>query len=625
MIDYALKPPISSQEINIELINSSPDYLKAMKPEEQSLFNKSYKYPYLACEILSHDYPFLVDKIISMDFYGQENNTIGGELSMIKNNSNVEEGDEGGVDDSMGEFRNPQEAPEEDIIDANNNNTFFNTTMDNNLNNEKDTLEFIDYLYNTSFNYDLNNIQGGYLAKINRSFLHSLYSPNKSSVYISYICFKKPSDIISNFWNKIQFFYYQEIIYDILMYCEEETNQNQNKQLDLIKNNILTKLIMIIKTQQDGIKDLFCDYILNCKNVDSLINENFMNKLISSFTAINNEKILENFCIVTGQILKLYKNDNFSGSKNLKGFEKTGGFINNFLNSSLGILNFADTDLLVGKINTIIKDINLEYFKSTNAKIVLINFIYDFMTLTRNNEFFDNLVTINFFNFFKKLFFSSKNDIIQSIYISMIQLLIEDTNEKWITEILLKNNFIETALNINYSSSDINTTSFGLKDDTLYIHLSEIFGILIRNIFINEILQKNNIFEKINTVYNSKYKSYVERMEQTICNFKCNSLYLPAEDSIKVDEIAEKGDVKMINDFNRFNNNNIFKRNSFNSSVKKELFFDGQPEGVIEKKEDNFYDDNENKNIIQDFPNFEEDGQKDFIQKEDISSEEKKI
>ena len=255
MIDYALKPPISSQEINIELINSSPDYLKAMKPEEQSLFNKSYKYPYLACEILSHDYPFLVDKIISMDFYGQENNTIGGELSMIKNNSNVEEGDEGGVDDSMGEFRNPQEAPEEDIIDANNNNTFFNTTMDNNLNNEKDTLEFIDYLYNTSFNYDLNNIQGGYLAKINRSFLHSLYSPNKSSVYISYICFKKPSDIISNFWNKIQFFYYQEIIYDILMYCEEETNQNQNKQLDLIKNNILTKLIMIIKTQQDGIKD----------------------------------------------------------------------------------------------------------------------------------------------------------------------------------------------------------------------------------------------------------------------------------------------------------------------------------------------------------------------------------
>ena len=618
MIDYALKPPVTSEEINIEKINSSSDYLKSMNNEEQSLYAKSYKYPYLACEILSHDYPFLVDKIINMDFYGQENNTIGGELSMIKNTSNVDEGDEGGADDSMGEFRNQQENQEEDIIDTNNNNTFFNTTIDNNLNNEKDTLEFVDYLYNSSFNNDLNNIQGGYLVKINRAFLHSLYSPNKSSVYISYICFKKPIDIISNFWNKIQFFHYQEIIYDILMYCEDETNQNQNKQLDIIKTNILTKLINAMKSQSEGIKDIFCDYILNCKGAESLVNENFLSKLTSAFISSNNEKILENFCIVTGQVLKLYKNDNFSGSKNLKG-----GFINNFLNSSLGILNFGDSDLLVGKIISIIKEMNLENFKSTQAKIILINFIYDFMTLTRCNEFLENLININFFKFFQNLFFSSKNDIIQSIYISTIQLLIEDTNEKWITEILIKNNFLQQALSINYNSLDLNNTSFGIKENTLYIHLSEIFGILVKNVFINEILQKNNLFEKINNIYNTTYKIYVERMEQTICNFKCNSLYLPAEDSIKVDEIAEKGDIKTINDFNRFNNN-IFKRNSFSSNVKKELFFDGQPEGVIEKKEDNFYDDNENKNIIQDFPNFEEDNQKDDLQKEDISNEENK-
>ena len=618
MIDYALKPPVTSEEINIEKINSSSDYLKSMNNEEQSLYAKSYKYPYLACEILSHDYPFLVDKIINMDFYGQENNTIGGELSMIKNTSNVDEGDEGGADDSMGEFRNQQENQEEDIIDTNNNNTFFNTTIDNNLNNEKDTLEFVDYLYNSSFNNDLNNIQGGYLVKINRAFLHSLYSPNKSSVYISYICFKKPIDIISNFWNKIQFFHYQEIIYDILMYCEDETNQNQNKQLDIIKTNILTKLINAMKSQSEGIKDIFCDYILNCKGAESLVNENFLSKLTSAFISSNNEKILENFCIVTGQVLKLYKNDNFSGSKNLKG-----GFINNFLNSSLGILNFGDSDLLVGKIISIIKEMNLENFKSTQAKIILINFIYDFMTLTRCNEFLENLININFFKFFQNLFFSSKNDIIQSIYISTIQLLIEDTNEKWITEILIKNNFLQQALFINYNPLDLNNTSFGIKENTLYIHLSEIFGILVKNVFMNEILQKNNLFEKINNIYNTTYKIYVERMEQTICNFKCNSLYLPAEDSIKVDEIAEKGDIKTINDFNRFNNN-IFKRNSFSSNVKKELFFDGQPEGVIEKKEDNFYDDNENKNIIQDFPNFEEDNQKDDLQKEDISNEENK-
>ena len=624
MIDYALKPPITSDEINIEKINTSTDYIKSMNQEEQSIFNKGYKYPYLACEILSHDYPFLVDRIINMDFFGQENNTIGGELSMIKNNSNVDEGDEGGADDSMGEFRNPQENQEEDIIDTNNNNTFFNTTIDNNLNNEKETLEFVDYLYNSSFNYDLNNIQGGYLVKINRAFLHSLYSPNKSNVYISYICFKKPNDILTNFWNKIQYFHYQEIIYDILMYCEEETNQNQNKQLDLIKTNILIKLITTMKTQSEGIKDIFCDYILNCKGAEALVNENFLSKLSAGFTSCNNEKILENFCIVTGQILKLYKNDNFSSSKNLKG-----GFVNNFLNSSLGILNFADSDLLVGKLNAVIKEINLEYFKSTQAKIILLNFIYDFMTLTRSSEFLENLININFFNFFQKLFFSSTNDIIQSIYINTIQLLIEDTNERWITEILIKNNFIEQALNINYTSTDLNNSSFGIRDNPLFIHLSEIFSILIRNVFIIEILQKNNLFEKINNIYNTIYKTYVERMEQTICNFKCNSLYLPAEDSIKVDEIAEKGDIKTLNHFNRFNNN-IFKRNSFSSNVKKEIFFDGQPEGVIEKKEDNFYDDNENKNIIQDFPNFEDDTQKDDIQKddiqkEDISNEEKKI
>ena len=100
-------------------------------------------------------------------------------------------------------------------------------------------------------------------------------------------------------------------------------------------------------------------------------------------------------------------------------------------------------------------------------------------------------------------------------------------------------------------------------------------------------------------------------MEKTICNFKTNSLYLPAEDSIRVDEVSEKGDMKNIGDYNRYNTN-IFKKNSFSSSVKKEIFFDGQPEGDIEKREDNFDDenDNENKNIIQNIPNFEEDSQK---------------
>ena len=605
MIDYALKPPASQQEINIEKINNTNDYLMTMNPDEQKIFEKSYKYPYLAGEILSHDYPFLLDKIINIDFFGQENNTIGGELSMIKNTSNVDEGDEGGPDDSMGEFRNQQEQPEEDL-DNNNNNTFFNTTIDNNLNNDRDNLELIDYLFNISFNFDLNPIQGGYLVKINRALLHSLYNPNKSNVFINYICYKKPIDLISNFLNKIHFFYFQEIIYDILMYCEEENNQNN--KLDIIKNNILTKLLAVMKTQTEGIKDILCDYISNCKGVDSLINENFISKLCAGFSTSNNEKILENFCIATSHIIKLYKNDNFSGSKNLKPFEKNNIYnINNFLNNSLGILNLGDTDMLIGKINLTIKEINLGTFKSTNSKILFITFIYDFMNITRCQEFLDNLISINYFFFIKNLFFTSKNDMIQSLYINIIQLLIEDTNEKWINELLFKNNFVEQALNITYPNS--NQNNFGLKDNQLYVHLAEIFDILIKNAFINDFLKKINLFDKINNTFNNVYKNYIERMEKTICNFKCNSLYLPAEDSLRVDEIAEKGDIKNIGEFNRFNNN-LFKKNSFSSSVKKEIFFDGQPEGDIEKREDNFDDDNENKNIIQEFPSFEDDTQK---------------
>ena len=69
MIDYALKPPISSQEINIELINSSPDYLKTMKPEEQSLFNKSYKYPYLLFYQLKKDNHAIKFRKLSRDIY----------------------------------------------------------------------------------------------------------------------------------------------------------------------------------------------------------------------------------------------------------------------------------------------------------------------------------------------------------------------------------------------------------------------------------------------------------------------------------------------------------------------------------------------------------------------------
>ena len=257
-------------------------------------------------------------------------------------------------------------------------------------------------------------------------------------------------------------------------------------------------------------------------------------------------------------------------------------------------------------MNSVIKELNLENFKSTNTKISLMLFVYDFMSISRCTEFLENLKTINYFNFITNLFFSSSNDIIQTIYINQIQILLEDTNEKWLMEILFKNNFIEQALSINFT----NTNSFGIKDNNLYIHLCELFNILTHNTYMLELIKKNNQFEKISNFYTNNFKNYVERMEKSICNFRSNSLYLPVEDSLRVDEISEKVEIKNMGEFNRFNNN-IFKKNSFSSSVKKDIFFDGQPEGDIEKREDNFDDDNENKNIFQNFYNFDEESQKD--------------
>ena len=52
--------------------------------------------------------------------------------------------------------------------------------FDNNINNNEYDFELIDYIFNISFNEELNGVQGGYLVKIIRSLMHSLYSPNKS-------------------------------------------------------------------------------------------------------------------------------------------------------------------------------------------------------------------------------------------------------------------------------------------------------------------------------------------------------------------------------------------------------------------------------------------------------------
>ena len=63
-------------------------------------------------------------------------------------------------------------------------------------------LELIDYIFNISFTQELNGVQGGYLIKIIRSLMHSLYSPNKSIILLKHILFWKNGDILNKMIKK---------------------------------------------------------------------------------------------------------------------------------------------------------------------------------------------------------------------------------------------------------------------------------------------------------------------------------------------------------------------------------------------------------------------------------------
>ena len=239
MIDYDLKPPSSSEEINIEKINSSKDFLTGLNSAEKKIYLKNYKYPYISSEILSRDYPFLLDKLITNEFIKITNNEFFssvclinlnanttnisglGELSIINNSIGDEPGNIG--DDSM----------DENYININKKDTFVINQQELEIGIEKDlgenenNNELIDYLFNMGLNNELNPIQGGYLVKIIRSLLHSLYNPSKSYAFIKYLCLK--NDIITKILSKIQYFYFQDIIFEILMYNEEE-NKEDNKE-----------------------------------------------------------------------------------------------------------------------------------------------------------------------------------------------------------------------------------------------------------------------------------------------------------------------------------------------------------------------------------------------------------
>ena len=457
-------------------------------------------------------------------------------------------------------------------------------------------LELIDYLFNISFNQELNGVQGGYLVKIIRSLMHSLYSPNKSIVLMKHILFWKNGEIINNMIKNIKYYYFQEIIYEILIFNDEDNNLNSNGGLDKKKINIIISLINNLKYGIEGIQEVICEYIINCKNEELLINENTLNKCFEDFV-FNNENILDKFCTISSHILKEYKFENYMiNNNNSKSF-----FFKNsskcVLNNSIISLNIADKDIIISKFNKIIKNIKLNVLKSTLAKINFLTFIFDFMSLTRGNDLLNNLKSINYFNFIKKIFFEEKNDIVQTIIINEINLLLKDIqpnnlNKIWFHELLINNGFINEALSLKNSSF----SNYGLCSNTLFVHIAIIFDILIKNL--SEFLSNNDLFKKVEKFFEKECKNYLERMNKPIYEMN-NSFNLSQilnknfdnENELKVDEV----DNIPLNNNNSGNNlknsKNAFylteeayiKKHSLNSSTKEsnsgindniKLFFD---------------------------------------------------
>ena len=574
MIDYALKYPSSNIKINIEKINSSKNYLEK-KDEEKNVFLSSYKYPYLSSEILSHDFPFLLEKLIN---YNNNNIKFNTNTSCILNdlsNTDLNFYADEFMDDNFSKKEIVKDEIFEDFPQGDN----IENPTENIFENDGD-LELIDYIINIALGQELNCVQGGYFIKIIRSLMHSLYSPNKSIAFMKYICFRKNGEILNNIIKKINYFYFQEIIYEILIFNDEENNFNLYGGLDKKKSNIIMQLIANLKLGIEGVKEVFCEYIINYKNEELLINESTFNKFCSEFV-YNNEVIFDRFCIISSHILKEYKFENcmINNSKSLI-FRVSSA--KGVLNNSLISLNVTDKDAIISKFNKIIKNIQLNIISSTSTKINLLTFIFDFMSLTRGMELLNNLKSIKYFLFLKKTFFTSKNDIIQSIIINKINLLLNDNtppqntnlNNKWFYELFISNGFIMDAFNIRTKSN----SNYGLCSESLYIHLAVIFEILIKHL--TDFLSNYNYLKKVENFYNKEFKNYLERMNKSIYEIN-NSLNLSQifnnENELKVDEIPDTPsgstnvNAKGIKGVFDLTETSFIKKHSINLSIKEIL------------------------------------------------------
>jgi hypothetical protein len=165
--------------------------------------------------------------------------------------------------------------------------------------------------------------------------------------------------------------------------------------------------------------------------------------------------------------------------------------------------------------------------------------------------------------------------------INTINLLLKDgsttfsANYKWFYELLICNGFISDSLNIKNKAH----SNYGLCSESLFIHISTIFDILIKNL--TEFLSNYNLLKKVENFYNKELKNYIERMNKPIYEIN-NSLNLSQflnknfdENELKVDEITDvqgmSTNVKAIKSVFDLTESSFIKKHSINLSIKEIL------------------------------------------------------
>ena len=534
-----------------------------MTLQEKTSYNRNYKYPYIASEILSHEFPFLTDKIFPVSPNQNPNTTypdnILCETSITNNSVNdemamnnmivddvIEDSGQKVVSKSNLQFNPPEieyNTDKELSLNASLDRKY--TMTSSTIKYDEGSLELIDYMFSCVMNNEkMNEVQGGYLVKIVQSFIHltNNNNNNRGNLFMKYLCFKK-KEILITMMNNIHLDYYRNIILEILLY--DNTNEDDNSLFEGMKNNLLSYLISLFGVENNISKGIFfyreiCDllseYIEGSKNcIDYFMNDNLLCSYSTLFTSGKNlsYESLEYLFIFLSNLIKEYKIEYDKSSKFLTSLSKSHmKTTDNKQVDKTILLNLDMDNVLCTKLtNSIVGIKKYFYYKKNIPKSFLIHFleyINDLVQLTRNSTLLDNLSKEDFFATLTEYFFSFQNDIFQNISISIMKLFLDENLDNWLYHFFISSNFITK------STSDHRTNKY------LFIHICRVYELLITTG--KTFLVKNNLYDKVNEEFKAYYSNYCDKMNKPLANFKNTFLYMSSiknESDFEINNVDE--------------------------------------------------------------------------------------